>query len=360
MKKTTVLRNDLQKWNEYIPVLSAERIALDQEREIETITKLDAGESVYGPSPRVQKYLSEFKGYQYYPDSSYSALRKEIGKYVGVSSRNIFITNGADELIDLTLRLILNPGEEVINCSPTFSSYTISTILNRGVIKEVVRNKDYSLNGELINRSITKKTKIVFICNPNNPTGTVSTLQEIKKILRTGVLVCVDEAYIEFGGITALPLLNTYPNLIIIRSLSKWAGIAGLRLGYGIMSEYLVNNLMKIKAPYNVNYAAVIAGIASLEDKKYRDSVIRKIIKGREWIENEIKKLGRYTLFESQGNFIFLIAAQDQIGRIKNECGLRNIALRFFQSSLVNNAIRITVGTMKQNRQVISILKQCI
>lgn len=360
MKDIIEIRNDLKNWKEYAPVPSAESIAIGQNKEIEKIDKLDANESVYGPSPLVAKKLSVFKGYQYYPDPEYKTLRKEIGKYANVDIDSIFVSNGGDEVIDVLLRLMLNVGDEVIDCPPTFSSYSLSTVLNRGIVRVVKRKIDFSLDMNVILRSISKKTKVVFVCNPNNPTGSITPLSEIRKILETGVLVCVDEAYIEFGGESSVSLLRRYENLVVIRSFSKWAGIAGLRLGYGLMSKYLVNQLMKIKSPYNVNYAAVIAGIESLKDFKFRKGTIRKGIIKREKLEDEINRMKRYKVFPSGGNFIGIQATEDQLAKIKMICKEKGYSLRYYTSEVLDNFIRITVGTASQNKDIISILKQSI
>ena len=360
MKNNIFIRNDLKNWKEYVPVPSAENISMKQKLRIEKIDKLDAGESVYGPSPLVRRRLSQFKGYQFYPDPEYRTLRKEISNYVNIDEQNIFVSNGADELIDLILRLVLECGEEVIDCPPTFSSYSLSTILNKGVVKIVKRKKDFSIDTDLIIKSITDKTKVIFICNPNNPTGNITPVSEIQKILETGVLVCVDEAYSEFGGESCISLLKRYKNLIIIRSFSKWAGIAGLRLGYGLMSEYLVKQLMKIKQPYNVNYAAVIAGIASLQDIKYREKIVSKTVKERINLERKIQEMRAYKVFSSGGNFVFIQTTKKQLKKIKKECNIKKIALRFYDSEDRECTLRITVGKQKQNKKIITILNKSI
>jgi histidinol-phosphate aminotransferase len=356
MKNIIKVRKDLKKWKEYIPVPSAESLSIDQKKRIEKIDKLDAGENIYGPSPLVIKSLSQYMGYQFYPDPEYVQLRKKISIYTQVSMERIFISNGADEIIDLILRLILNVGDEVIDCPPTFSSYSLSTILNRGVAKVIKRKSDFSLDTNLILQSITKKTKVVFICNPNNPTGNITPLNEIEILLNTGIVVCVDEAYIEFGGVSTVSLLDKYPNLIIIRSLSKWAGIAGLRLGYGLMSSYLVSQLMKIKPPYNVNSAAVIAGIASLEDSPYRKMIVKKIVSERQKLEKEIKKIGNYIVTPSNGNFVYVLTNNKQLIGIKKMCEKEFISLRFYSQG----AIRITVGTPIQNKKIVTIFEKSI
>jgi len=352
MKNKITIRKDLAKWQEYRPVKSGESLALEQNRDIEGLAKLDANENLYGPSPLVIQRLSQFKGYQLYPDPEYNALRSELSVYTKVDKGNIFVSNGADEIIDLLLRLILNVGDEVLDSPPTFSSYALFTSLNRGIVKNVKRNDDYSLNIKSLIAAITDKTKIVFICNPNNPTGTITPIGEIEKIVKQGVLVCVDEAYIEFGGESAASLIKKYPNLIVIRSFSKWAGLAGLRLGYGMMSEYLVKGLMKIKPPYNVNYAAAIAGVAALQDTRYRKATIKAVVKER----IKFEKAG----FTTGGNFVFIRTTSTIQSQIVKACAAKKISVRSYMSGLVNGCVRITIGKPLQNREALTILKKYI
>jgi histidinol-phosphate aminotransferase len=350
MKKNIPIRLDLKNWEEYTPVKSAECLSFEQKINIEDVIKCDANESVYGPSPLVMRQLSQFKGYQYYPDPEYTELRKQLSDYTKVAEEKIFVSNGADELIDLLVRLIIEKDDEVIDCPPTFSSYSLSTRLNRGKVINVLRNSDYSLDIDSIIRSITRKTKIIFICNPNNPTGTITPIKDIEKILKTGIMTCVDEAYIEFGGECTIPLLKKYKNLIIIRSLSKWAGIAGLRLGYGLMDTYIVKQLMKIKSPYNVSYAAVLAGIASLRDTKYREATLKKIV-----LERNIFERSGYS---GGGNFIFIKTTKQKQRQIIDAFAQSGISIRAYVSGVISGALRITVGKPDQNSKMRAILKQ--
>lgn len=358
--KNNILRKDISRYCEYMPVKSAEAIAVGLKVDIDEIDKLDAGENVWGPSPKVIKALYKFKGYQYYPDPEYISLRNAISEYTAVEVKNIFVSNGGDEIIDLILRLVLDEDDVVISCPPTFSSYAQSTILNRGVICSIPRKPNFAIDSEKIISALNSKTKIVFICNPNNPTGSVTTVSEIKKILDTGVLVCVDEAYIEYGGESCIGLLDRYENLIIIRSFSKWAGIAGLRLGYGLMSELLVKQLMKIKPPYNVNSAAAIAGIAALKDEVYRKKFIKKIINERERMYLNLKGMDLVTVYPSCGNFLYLQMAKSRAKAIKDEFTKASIAIRYFESELTGSALRITIGRPKQNKKVLDIFKKTI
>lgn len=349
------IRNDIVNFSEYVPVQSAEGIAREKGLSIEDVDKLDAGENIWGPSPLVAKRLSQFRAYQFYPDPSYISLRKKIEEYTGVGYEQIFVSNGGDELIDLLLRLMLNVGDKIIDTPPTFSSYKISTALNRGTVLNVSRKKDFAIDTEAILKSIDKKVKVIFICNPNNPTGTITAVDEIEIILKSGVLVCVDEAYIEYGGKSCIPLLKKYDNLVILRSFSKWAGIAGLRLGYGLMSANLVRQLMKIKQPYNVNSAAVIAGIASLEDGAYRIRTIKKITDQRDVMYRKMMDGSDYRVTKSGGNFLLIQASPQDIDLAQKGFASSGIAVRTLSVN-GESALRITVGKPAQNRKVLSIL----
>lgn len=350
------IRSDIGDFSEYVPVQSAEALAYAQKVTIDRIDKLDAGENVWGPSPYVKRALSRFKGYQFYPDPSYISLREKLAEYVGVEKERIFVSNGGDELIDLLLRLVLNVGDKVIDIPLTFSSYKITAALNRGVVVNVPRREDFSVDVDAVLKNIDEMVKMVFICNPNNPTGTVTSRSEIERILKKGTFVCVDEAYIEFGGQSCVPLLRKYDNLIILRSFSKWAGIAGLRLGYGLASETIVRQLMKIKQPYNVNIAAVIAGIASLEDESYREQMIKRIKDERDRMYKAIVEMKSYLVTKSNGNFLFIQAPQVMIDKIQKELINAGIAVRALSVN-GETALRITIGKPPQNKRVLTILE---
>lgn len=314
--------------------------------------KLDAGENPYGFSSRVGKALGNYKNYNYYPDPEYKSLRQALADYAGVKMEEIMVGTGSDELLDLILRLLINEGDKVINCPPTFGMYTALIGLNKGVIVSVPRKPDFSLDIKRIKAKIDKKVKIIIICNPNNPTGTISNERGIVELLNTGKLVLVDEAYFEFYGKTVVPLLKKYRNLIITRTLSKWAGIAGLRLGYSISAPFFVNQILKIKPPYNVNLAAEIAAKASLGDLERTNYILEKTIKERERVYSELKQISYLTVYPSSANLLYIKVNQN-FGQLK-DCLMKNkIIVR-----VVQDAIRLTIGTFKQNSKVIKIFRE--
>jgi len=351
------IRKDLLNYEEYKAVLSAYDISEKNRVPVEKIDKLDANENLFGPSKNLYKQLSTYKGYQFYPDPEYKQLRDAIGKYAGISANYIIVGSGGDELIDLLLRLILEPSDQVINCPPTFGSYTTLTFLNRGFLINIPRKKIFSLNTNSMLRAVNNKTKLIILCNPNNPTGNVISAQDIKQILELGKLVLVDEAYFEFSGKTVLSFIKKCSNLIILRSFSKWAGIAGLRLGYLIAPPFLIKKLLKIKPPYNVNIAAELAGLNALKDIEYQRLTIKKIIEERERIYKEIKKNKKIKACPSYGNFLFIQVSDILFPRLKLIFQKNKIAVRYYDSNLAGKAFRITIGNPAQNNKVLEILK---
>lgn len=350
------IRRDIAQMESYIPGTSAEDLASAYKQDIKQLVKLNANENPYGMSPAAKKALQELFA-NYYPRSDYPLLRQALASYTKTIAENIIVGSGSDEIIDLVLRVVLEIEDKVIICPPTFGMYEVSTKLNKGKTVFVERKQDYSLNvPEILNKCNDKKVKIVFITNPNSPTGNLTPQEDIVKILRTGKLVVVDEAYYEFSKTTSTPLLNKYNNLIIIRTFSKWAGLAGLRIGYAIAESVFVDQFLKIKPPFNVNIAAEKAAIATLGDLSFAKSSIQKIIAERERLYKELKFIYDIQVYKGYGNFIFIQTKKDDYESLKKLFEKNKVALRYYHK--LNNGIRITVGTPEQNDKVIAVLNQ--
>lgn len=355
-KLNKFIRSDIATMESYAPGVSAWDLAQKYNVPIDTIIKLNSNENTYGCSPRVKNVLATIP-YHYYPGSNYEELRKNIAAYAGVTQTNVFVGSGSDEIIDLLLRLTLEAGDAIVDCSPTFSMYSILAKLNKGTILNVPRKKDFSLD---INKVIEelKKTnaKLLFLANPNNPTGTITPIGNIESLLQTGKLIIVDEAYFEFNNQTAIPILKKYPNLIVLRTFSKWAGLAGLRIGYGIMEAYFVDQLMKIRTPFNVNVAAETAAITTLENLSFAKISIKKIISERKKMLQTLSQIKKMQVFPSAGNFIFIQTNGKDFDKLKNAFEKNKIVLRYFKS--INNGIRITIGTPAQNKKIVQVVKE--
>jgi len=274
------MRPELDKFAGYAACKSPE--ALDEETRAFGVVKLDANENVYGPSPRVKAAFAAFDDAHIYPDSCQTELRKALSGYTGVAADQIIAGSGSDQLIDLLIRLFVNPDDEVLTATPTFAMYKFFTELANGKFVAVPRDGDYNIVTDKLFKAVSKKTKLIFIAMPNNPTGTQVPVEDVLKIIETGLPVVVDEAYYEFTGQTLAPELDKYPNMMILRTFSKWAGLAGLRVGYGLFPRAVAERLDAIKDPYCVNAAAVMAARESLKDVDYLMGNVKLIVSERE------------------------------------------------------------------------------
>lgn len=359
MKKiniTKYIRKDIAGMDKYIPVASLWDISQQYNQKPEDVCKLDAGENQFGYAPEIRKTLQNSAYYNFYPDPEYKELRKAIAKYTQTDSKNIFVGSGSDEVLDLLFRLLLEEGDKVITCPPTFGMYSVLIKLNKGIVVSIPRNSDYSLNIPAIKNAVDAKVKAIIICTPNNPTGTVSCKNEIIDLLKTNVLVMVDEAYFEFYGISIIPLIKTYKNLIVLRTFSKWAGLAGLRLGYGVMDPYFVDQLFKIKPPYNVNLAACFAGITALQNVGYSKTIIRVIKNERDKMIKELNNIPYLRTYPSNSNALFIKVTTNLV-RIKKYLEKKKIFVRYYDSAATGPAIRISIGRPEQNIKITDALQ---
>lgn len=352
------VRSDLMDWQPYSAGDSAWELARRFNTDVKNIIKLNANENPYGLSPTARKAIASQKWYNYYPGDSYKALKKSIAKYANTNEENLVITNGSDEMIDLLFKLIINPNDEIILCPPTFSMYALYVKLNRGKVISVPTKNDFSIDITAVKDAISEKTKAIIICTPNNPTGTPTSLYDIEDLLKTNILVVVDEAYFEFCNTTALPFLNTYKNLIVLRTFSKWAGLAGLRIGYAVMDPFFAEKVNTIKSPFNVNLAAEIAAIATLSDLSFAKNAIKKIITERKRLFKALNTLPGITVFPSSANFLFVQLKNQKYDLLKKTFEKDKCVIRFFNSPTSGKGIRITVGTPKQNTIMLNTLKR--
>ncbi len=342
----------------YVPIEPTDVLSKRVEVASEQVTKLDGNENPYGCSPKVNEALSRYASFNIYPDPLQRELRQALGKYTGVSSGHILAGSGSDELIELIIRLFVDPGDEVINCPPTFGMYPFCTELYGGKVIDVPRLEDFTLDIESIVKAVNKQTKVIFLASPNNPSGNTTSESEIIELVKHKIIVVVDEAYAEFSGTTIIPLLSDYPNLFLLRTFSKWAGIAGLRMGYGIFPEPIVNYMIKIKQPYNVNVAAQVAALASLNDIDYLKGTIAAIINERTRLFDRLSTFQWLKPYRSDANFILCNVLNGKAKEIHNILQRRGIFIRYFDTQLLNNYIRITVGKPEHTDRIIAALKE--
>jgi histidinol-phosphate aminotransferase len=334
---------------------------------IERIVKLDANENPYGCSPRARAALASLDFPHIYPDPESRALRRALGAFTGLPEKNLLAGNGADELIDLLLRVLLEPGDTVLNFPPTFGMYAFDTRLNRGQVLEIPRLENFGLDLPAIRRLVAEKSpRALFLTAPNNPDGSLPHPEEIQELLDLPLLVVMDEAYVEFcdsGGrlgekqslITRVPERE---NLVVLRTFSKWAGLAGLRVGYGAFPEWLLEALWKIKQPYNVNVAASQAAIASLDDLETLAGNVALIRQERPRLFAALCSIPYLHPYPSQANFILCrVVGRPALG-LKEALAQRGVLVRYYNTPLLQDAIRITVGRPQDSDTLLSALRE--
>ena len=353
-----LIRPDLAAFGGYTARTSPETLKGKVEIPVESIIKLDANENLYGCSPRVREALAAYPDFNIYPDDGQAELRKLLEGYTGIDARHIVAASGSNQLIDLVSRLFVSPGDEVINCVPTFGIYRFSTELCGGTLVEVPRDEDFAVNVGAVKAAIGRKTKIIFLVNPNSPTGTIIPRADILEILDGGLPVLIDEAYFEFSQQTVAPLVRQYPNLMVLRTFSKWAGLAGLRVGYGLFPAEIAQYLLRIKIPYNVNVAALVAVRESLKDMDYLMGTVRTIITERERLFSELGKISWLRLFPTWANFILCEVLKGEAGELKQKLQEKGILVRYFDQPRLRNFIRISVGKPEHTDALIKALRE--
>ena len=353
-----LVRQALRKSESYSPILPLEVLSEEIGLSAERIIKLDGNENLYGCSPKVQRTLGDCTRYHIYPDPDQRELREALSKYVGIGPDHIVAGQGSDELIDLILRLFIEPGDKVINCVPTFGMYSFSTQVCGGEVVEVPRDESFAVDVTKVKSVIDDRTKILFLASPNNPSGNIVPESSIVELVNTGLVVVVDEAYCEFSGETVVPLVPRYDNLIVLRTFSKWAGLAGLRVGYGVFPLSIASYIMKIKMPYNVSVAAGIAAIESLRDIEYIQRTVRSIVKERERLRAELEKVKFLRPFPSQANFILCSVLEGEAKGIQGELRKRGVLVRYFDMPLLSNYLRVSVGRPEHTEFLVKALRE--
>lgn len=337
---------------------------LKRELGLKEAVKLASNENALPPSSGViSSIIRAAKNLNRYPDSGSYYLKKELALRFKLKPSNFIIGNGSDEIITFAIRTFLKKGDEVIIAKPTFLIYGIAAGIENVSIKYVpLKELRYDLDA--IKKAVTNKTKLIFIANPDNPTGTYTTGEEVDKFmssLRKDVIVFFDEAYYEFAQ-----EFNDYPktvkflkkdrNVIITRSFSKAYSLAGLRIGYGIACPGIIESMNKVRDPFNVNSLAQAGAMAALEDNSFLLKTRRLVKDGKKFLYNELALMGiRYV--PSATNFI-LIDTGKRAEYIYNKLLRKGIIIRNMKAWGLNGFLRVTVGTQKENRKFIKRLSE--
>lgn len=319
------------------------------------VVKLDANENPYGPAPGVAEALAGVDAARY-PDPGTRELRRQLSRYLGIDPERIICGVGGDEMIDLLLRLFLQPGDSIVDCTPSFMMYELSAIYNHGTVIRVPRDRDFAVDLDAVERALEPHTKVIFLCNPNNPTGNITRRDDIVRLLEMGRIVVLDEAYAEFAGFSHVDLAPHYPNLVVLRTMSKWAALAGLRLGYAVVAPQVREEMAKIKSPYNVGVAAQAAGIASLRQRDYLMANVRTILEERERLRARLEEWGRGTVYPSHTNFLYWTTGGLDAHLLREALMEKGVLIRAFPQPV--QALRFTVGTPNESDILMAALEE--
>lgn len=367
VQSVEMIRRDIMTMEPYTPIFPFDVLAARLGRAPGDIIKLDANENPYGPSPRVQAALANLQYTHIYPDPGSDALRARLADFTGVPVENLLAGAGADELLDLIMRLFLHPGDAILNCPPTFGMYPFDAALHGADVVSVARRADFALDIDAIEDAVlTHYPKLLFITSPNNPDGGWVSDADLERLLALPAIVVLDEAYVEFAGIDGVPgmvrsrirQVTGRDNLIVLRTFSKLAALAGLRVGYGAFPIALMEHLWKIKQPYNVSVAASTAAIAALDDLDWLTDKVERLIAERARFFDLLKAIPYLRPYPSQSNFILCKVVGRDARALKLALEQEGILIRYYSSTGLSDHVRFTVGKPEQMDRVIEVLRQ--
>ena len=329
------------------------------------LIKLAGNENRWGCSPKVIEAINDNKAFfSYYPDVNVTRLKEKLIEKHKVSEENLIFGNGSFELLTLIGEVYIGKGDEAIYTDPSFGWYLNVTLKNEGTIIKVPVTNEKEVDTEGILSKISDKTKVIWLCNPNNPTGTVIPHEELIAFVDkvpANVLIVLDEAYIDFIDgeyIDTVNLIKSHDNVISLRTFSKTYGLASFRVGYGIASKEIIKNLLKVKLPINLNFAAQVSALAALEDTEFTDYVIKENRKEREYYYKEFNNMG-LKFVPSNGNFILVCTGIDG-EYVENEFAKSGIIIRKGEEFGLDGWLRISVGKSEENIKVIDTLKKIL
>jgi histidinol-phosphate aminotransferase len=318
--------------------------------------KLNSNENPYPPSPRVSEALHQAvsEDLRLYPDPVANRLRDKAAAVYGLHRDQVLVGNGSDDLLTMLMRACVGPGDRVAFPVPTYSLYDTLVTLQDGEIVRIPFPADFSLPPQLAE----VEAKLTFLCHPNAPSGTLTPLARVAELAQRvrGILV-IDEAYVDFADETALPLLHTYPHMVILRTFSKSFSLAGMRIGLAFGHPQLIEELMKVKDSYNVNRLSIIAAVAALDDYAWMQHNVAKIRATRTRLTGALRQMG-YFVYDSQANFV--LARERGAKQEPMYLGLkaRGILVRYFSSPELADCLRITVGTDEQIDQLLAAMME--
>ena len=361
------IRKHLESLPPYSPIEPFEVLSARLGRSPDQIVKLDANENPYGPLKVVREALATMEFPHIYPDPESRALRNSLAEFTCVSSEYLMAGAGADELLDLLMRVFLEPNDCILSCPPTFGMYPFDAELNAARCIEVQRRADFSLDMDAIRKAVeAHQPKLFFITSPNNPDGSVLDVKTVDALLELPTLIVLDEAYIEFAGenlgasLSRIREVPSRENLVVLRTFSKWAGLAGLRIGYGAFPLWLMPTLWKSKQPYNVNVAASVAAQVSLEHTDELAKTVELLKSERTRLLAELREIKYLRSYPTQSNFILCQVVGRDAAELKAQLAEKyGVFIRYFNKPGLRDHIRISVGRPQDTDMLVSALNGC-
>ena len=326
--------------------------------------RLDANENPFNLASELQEEIVEIirdMKMNRYPDTDCVGLKKDLSKYVGMKQENIICGNGSDEIIQVIIQTFVDKGDAVVTHIPTFSMYSIFTKIAGGRVIEIPSKEDFKIDVEkLIEASNQNKAKLIFLCNPNNPTGaTIQYCDIIEVLKRTDAMVVVDEAYYEFFGETIASHVNEWDRLIVLRTLSKAFGLADIRLGYGIAGVSTIEILNRVLPPYNLSSFSQAMGSLALRHIDKVLSYIKTIKAERQYVLDKLQEIKKINIYPSAGNFV--LVTSKKLSEISDFCDKEGIGIRVFRNNpMLENAMRITIGSRLENERMIETIRKVV
>jgi len=358
-----LVRKNILKVNHYVPGKPIEEV--EREFKLSNVIKLASNENCFGASPKALAAIKKkLKDINRYPDASSFYLKKRMARLLGVKEDQLIFGNGSDEIIGIAIRAFVNEGDEVIVARPTFLIYEIASQIHNATVRQVGLTRDYRYDLAAMKKAVTDKTKMVFVANPDNPTGTYVTKKELDEFLDglpERVIVYLDEAYFEFAdyGCGDYPDGLDYikrPALVVSRSFSKVYGLAGLRVGYGISNAGLISYMERVRDPFNVNILAQAGALAALDDRAFLKKTLSHVEKEKKALYTAFDKMGlKYV--KSATNFVIVDVGRD-CKDVFNGLLKQGVIVRDMKAWGLDTFIRVTIGTSAENKRFIAALKK--
>lgn len=345
---SSIVREPIRAGSSYVP-------SPREAEPVREVIHLDMNESPYGPSPKAREAIATFTSAHRYPDFHQWPLREAISHYAGIAPEQIFCGAGCDDVLNLLAQMVLETDDEIIISEPTFGVYRAQANLRGAKTVDVPLTKDFRLDVDGILAAITERTKYIVICTPNNPTGNDLEQDDIDRLIQGApCLVVIDEAYSEFSGKSYAAYVDQYPNVLVFRTMSKFAGLAGMRVGYVLVPKTVAPYYEGIVQPFhNVSAVSSAAAIASFADLEYLNGIIDRIVMSRDELAANLREIPGVAPHPSSTNFLLVALPVEDAGPVVTELANRGIMVRHFgnPSLGLQSCLRVSIGAPQENER---------